>query len=475
MCRGRRRRQSGRRPRSATPSPINVSPKKLGVLRVSDSEWSFQPAVQAPWIFVSHGAVVDAGSGQPDPAASRRRLRVNSSQFLENGVHGRPVPQRSRPELQQRFARQRFGRVPSHFRSLTGCRVCANEAGVGLPRRQSDTRSRRRKSLRRAACVADREGRDRGQRRGSGGWLLHHLRVWHHLLGSGPPMAPSCATGVFPQALPRIMPQTTRLTNRVPMRTVIHTPNAAAPRREPTSRSTLLSETSGRAVGANDLQVTWAVPHRLADDASLSRKARHGRSRSAARPARPTDTAVPNAAELLGAAALLGGKLEPFQSPLFGERARLRERASSSRKQAASDGDGRPANELAERTVLPAATCPSGRRGQLHIGSLAPMQRRIQPGIRPDVPLLPEALSPHLLVRFVAARSRPCCLASAFRPPACDVPPSGGELLDISSSGIVQLNLTHGAQTLKSERITRDERSEYELSASASAPTASRR
>ena len=226
-----------------------------------------------------------------------------------------------------------------------------------------------------------------------------------------------CATGVFPQALPQIMPQTTRLTNRVPMRNVMHTPNAAAPRREPTSRSTLLSETS--AVGPNDLQVTRAVPHRLADGASVSRKARHGRSRSAARPARLPDTAVPNAAELLGAAALLGGKLEPFQSaPLFGERARLRERASSSRKQAASDGDGRPANELAERTVLPAATCPSGRRGQLHIGSLAPMQRRIQPGIRPDVPLLPEALSPHLLVRFVAARSRPCCLASAFRCPS---------------------------------------------------------
>jgi hypothetical protein len=104
------------------------------------------------------------------------------------------------------------------------------------------------------------------------------------------------------------------------------------------------------------------------------------------------------------------------------------------------------------------------------------MQRRIQPGIRPDVPLLPEALSPHLLVRFVAARSRPCCLASAFRCPSGMRRPSlRHELLEISSGGIVQLNLTHGAQTLKSERITRDERSEYELSASASAPTASRR
>ena len=56
MCRGRRRRQSGRRPRSATPSPINVSPKKL----LGTPQWGFQPAVAPPLMCLS---VVDGRFG----------------------------------------------------------------------------------------------------------------------------------------------------------------------------------------------------------------------------------------------------------------------------------------------------------------------------------------------------------------------------------------------------------------------------
>ncbi len=47
MCGGRRRRQRGRRPRSATPSPINVSEETFGYSR-GTPEWGFQPA--PPWV-----------------------------------------------------------------------------------------------------------------------------------------------------------------------------------------------------------------------------------------------------------------------------------------------------------------------------------------------------------------------------------------------------------------------------------------
>ena len=59
MCRGRRRRQSGRRPRSATPSPINVSPKKL----LGTPQWGFQPAVAPPLNSVY--AEIDSGTAAP--------------------------------------------------------------------------------------------------------------------------------------------------------------------------------------------------------------------------------------------------------------------------------------------------------------------------------------------------------------------------------------------------------------------------
>ena len=71
MCRGRRRRQSGRRPRSATPSPINVNVRRK---TLGAPEWGFQPAV-APSLKKRqrHNPVAE------NPAAAALRTAANAA------------------------------------------------------------------------------------------------------------------------------------------------------------------------------------------------------------------------------------------------------------------------------------------------------------------------------------------------------------------------------------------------------------
>ncbi len=73
--RGRRRRQSGRRPRSATPSPINVNVRRK---TLGDPEWGFQPAVAPPLKKRQrHNPVAE------NPAAAALRTAANAAAAAE--------------------------------------------------------------------------------------------------------------------------------------------------------------------------------------------------------------------------------------------------------------------------------------------------------------------------------------------------------------------------------------------------------
>ena len=104
----RRRRQSGRRPRSATPSPINVSPKKL----LGTPQWGFQPAVAPPLagpngcrfqpsgkrlqLFRQYNVSADTGAFEI-PQSSSRLPDASTLQSVEvrparKHLHAQPVP-----------------------------------------------------------------------------------------------------------------------------------------------------------------------------------------------------------------------------------------------------------------------------------------------------------------------------------------------------------------------------------------------